>query len=565
MAITVPNSVKFTGSNVTTVTSGSITTVTGSTLVASSTADSGLTVNSPTDNKNGGDFGAAKANPTTGAIQLAAFVRENATGGSGHTCTITYSSATYPSATFSEARDAAAASYDSGSLASGTSGAGSPFARNSAGQAQAANAIFTFCGVDAGGTLTYSNSGYTVVQESDGNNFWTGAVGYQIVNQTTPVTSSWAVSPGASNGCTITFAIKESSAPSTFDVTETSAGTETQERTLAAGVDRAESSAGTTAQDRSIPLATDRAETSAGTEAEDRTVALTRAGTESSAGTDAEDRTLAVSAAAAESSAGTTAQERTAAFSTSASESSAGTTSQDFSAGSQNDAAESSAGTAAQDRSMAVNAAETESAAGTTAQDRTVAATGSVSESSAGTTAQDFTAGATFGTAESSAPSTAQDRTVDAGTWSVNESSGSSTAQTTDVPPVSTGQAALRRWLIQQYMQDEEARKKAKETPAEPAPQRKRPVLRLKKTTEPDYEARLDKAISLAQSLMVDQGADSVKAYGIIAQTTATKALVVKARQVLADASFAETHPTWRKLGQAEWDEDDLLLLAHVL
>lgn len=495
---------------------------------------------------------------------LRAYVLQNGNGGAGHTFTIAGAGGD-TTITVAEITGAEAASLDTD--ATNNNNAAEPTTVNTAGTLdQTANMVMSFVLPYMNGNLTYNcTTGYTVYQnEADNNNFWGQAAAYKVINSSAQQSATWDMTGNTGDAFVGIIVLKEA-ASSTFDRAETSAGTETQERTLAVGVDRAESSAGTTAQDRSIPLATARTETSAGTEAEDRTVALTRAGTESSAGTEAEDRTLALSAAAAESSAGTTAQDRTAAFSTSASESSAGTTSQDFSAGSQNDAAESSAGTAAQDRSMAVNAAETESAAGTTAQDRTVAATGSVSESSAGTTAQDFTAGATFGTAESSAPSTAQDRTVDAGTWSVNESSGSSTTQTTDVPPVSTGQAALRRWLIQQYMQDEEARKKAKETPVEPTPQRKRPVLRLKKTTEPDYEARLDKAISLAQSLMVDQGADSVKAYGIIAQTTATKALVVKARQVLADATFAEKHPTWRKLGQAEWDEDDLLLLAHVL
>ena len=211
MAITVPNHVKVTGSGVTSVTTSGVTTVSGSTFVASSTADAGITINSPTDNKNGGTFGTAKANPSIGSIQLAAVVRENGSGGSGHTCTSTYRSATYPVATFAEARGAATASYDSGSLASGTSSSGQPFARNSAGQAQAANAMFSFCGHDAGTSTTFSNTGWTIVQDGDGNNFWPGAGGYQIVNQTSAVTSSWGVAPGASNGTTITFAIKEAS------------------------------------------------------------------------------------------------------------------------------------------------------------------------------------------------------------------------------------------------------------------------------------------------------------------------------------------------------------------
>lgn len=220
MAITVPNVVKVTGSGVTTVTTSGVTTTTGSTFVAWSTADDGVTINAPSDSKSN-SYGTAKVTVSTGggSSKQTVYVKENGTGGASHTLTFTYASGTYPTVFFIECAGAATASYDSGSLTSGASGAGSPFNRNSGGQAQAANAILTFIATDAGGSLTYANSGYTVSSESDGNNYWTGAIGRQIVNTTSAVTSSWTVS--ASNGGTITFAIKEASGggPTTTDAT----------------------------------------------------------------------------------------------------------------------------------------------------------------------------------------------------------------------------------------------------------------------------------------------------------------------------------------------------------
>ena len=218
MAITVPNVVKVTGSGVTTVTTSGVTTTTGGTFVAWTTADDGVTINAPSDSKSN-SYGTAKVTVSTGGgtSKQTVYVKENGAGGAGHTLTFTYGSATYPTCFFIECAGAATASYDSGSLTSGASGAGSPFNRNSGGQAQAANAILTFIATDAGGTLTYANSGYTVSSEPDGNNYWTGAIGRQIVNTTSAVTSSWTV--GASNGGTITFAIKEGAGGTAYDLT----------------------------------------------------------------------------------------------------------------------------------------------------------------------------------------------------------------------------------------------------------------------------------------------------------------------------------------------------------
>lgn len=220
MAITVPNVVKVTGSGVTTVTTSGVTTTTGSTFIAWTTADDGVTINAPTDSKSN-SYGTAKVTVSTGGgtSKQTVYVKENGAGGSGHTLTFTFSSGTYPTCFFAEAAGAATASYDSGSLTSGASGAGSPFNRNSGGQAQAANAIFSFVATDAGGALTYTNSGYTVSEEGDANNYWTGAIGRQIVNTTSAVASSWVVAPGASNGGTVTFAIKEAVGGAAYELT----------------------------------------------------------------------------------------------------------------------------------------------------------------------------------------------------------------------------------------------------------------------------------------------------------------------------------------------------------
>lgn len=389
------------------------------------------------------------------------------------------------------------------------------------------------------------SSGYTDLDHSTNNSADAAYdFGYKILSATGSQQASWTWTGDAPFQGTIVI-LKGASAPSTFDRAESSAGTTAQERGIAAGVDRTESSAGTSAGDRTISLSTSAGESSAGTEAEDRSIALSRDRAESSAGTEAEDRSVSLSSAASESSAGTTAQERSVPVSGDVSESSAGTTAQDFSAGSTNPAAESSAGTTGQDRGVTLSAGST--------------------ESSAGTTSQDFTAGSTSSASESSAPDTTQDRAVNTGSWAVNESSSGSTSQTIP-PPAGMSQSAMRRWLIQQYTQEFEARQKAKKVEeAPPAEAKRRPVLKLKKVSEPDYEDRLSKAISMAQSLMVDHGADVAKVYAIIAETEATKSLVAKANAALTSAAEIEANTNQRKFEQAGWSEDDLILLAHIL
>lgn len=192
MAITVPNVVKVTGSGVTTVTSSGVATTTGSTFTVSSTADFGVTINTPTDSKSNvyGALGTSQVDDAN-SLRLSVFYKENGAGGAGHTATVTYSGSTYPTVYFTEVAGAAVASYDSGSLAAATDNNGTPHDVTSGTFAQANNAVLTWVACDGGGTRAYSCSGFTVTQETDGNNFWTGAFGYKLVTATTAQLASW--------------------------------------------------------------------------------------------------------------------------------------------------------------------------------------------------------------------------------------------------------------------------------------------------------------------------------------------------------------------------------------
>lgn len=202
--------VKITGSGVTSITSTGITTSGAPAITISSTADSGITINKPTDSKSN-DYGTAKANLTQGGTRLAVWEKDSAASGASHTFTVTYSGSTYPTAFAVVASGVDAAAYDSGSFNSGVSGAGNPFSRPTLGQAQALNGILTFIGTDAGSisSFTNSNAGFSVTQEIDTGNYWCGAVATQNVNTTAAVASGWSVNPGASNGITVSFALKE--------------------------------------------------------------------------------------------------------------------------------------------------------------------------------------------------------------------------------------------------------------------------------------------------------------------------------------------------------------------
>lgn len=208
--------VKVTGSGVTSITSSGITTSGAPAIAISSTADSGITINKPTDSKSN-DYGTAKANSSQGGTCLAVWEKDSAATGASHSFTITYSASTYPVAYAVVASGVSASAYDSGSFNVVTSGAGNPFSGPTLGQAQALNGILTFIGTDAGtiSGFTNSNSGFTVTQEIDTSNFWCGAVGTQNVNSTSAVSSGWTVSPGASNGIVVSFALKEAASGGT--------------------------------------------------------------------------------------------------------------------------------------------------------------------------------------------------------------------------------------------------------------------------------------------------------------------------------------------------------------
>lgn len=195
MAVSVPNVVKVTGSGVTSVATSGVTTTTGSTFTVSSTADAGVTINTPTDSKSNvyGALGTSQTDDTN-SFRLSVFYKENGAGGSSHTATVTYSASTYPTAYFSEVAGAATASYDSGSLAAATDNNGSPHDVTSGTFAQANNAVLSWIACDGGGTRAYSCSGFNVTQETDGGNYWTGAVGYKLVTATTAQLASWVES-----------------------------------------------------------------------------------------------------------------------------------------------------------------------------------------------------------------------------------------------------------------------------------------------------------------------------------------------------------------------------------
>jgi len=200
--------VKVTGSGVTGITSSGIATSGAPAISISSTADAGITINTPTDNKSNA-YGTAIADVTQGSTKLAVWEKDSAATGSGHTFSITYSGATYPVAYVVVANGADPAAFDAGSLNAGGSGAGNPFSRPTLGQAQALNGVLTFFGTDTGTISSFTNSGYTITGETDTSNFWCGAVGTQNVNTTAAVASAWSALPGASNGITVSFALKE--------------------------------------------------------------------------------------------------------------------------------------------------------------------------------------------------------------------------------------------------------------------------------------------------------------------------------------------------------------------
>jgi len=222
VAITVPNVVKVTGSGVTTVTTSGVTTTTGSTFTVSSTADFGVTINTPTDSKSNtyGALGTSQVDDTS-ALRMSVFYKENGTGGTGHTATVTYSGSTYPTVYFSEVSGAATASYDSGSLAAATDNNGSPHDVTSGTFAQANNAVLTWVACDGGGTRAYSCSGFTVSQETDGNNYWTGATGYKLVTATTAQLASWVDS--STRGLMKIVAFKEAAGGGPTTTTATAA------------------------------------------------------------------------------------------------------------------------------------------------------------------------------------------------------------------------------------------------------------------------------------------------------------------------------------------------------
>lgn len=218
MAITVPNVVKAVGSGVTSVTTSGVTTTNGSTFTISSTADFGVTINTPTDSKSNvyGIMGSSQTDDSN-AFRLSIFYKQNGVGGSSHTASVGYSAGTYPTAFFSEIAGAAASSFDSGSLVQTRDNDGTPHSVTSGTFAQANNAVLTWIGTDGGGTRNYTCSTFNVTQETDGNNYWTGAFGYKTVTATTAQTATWVET--ATRGLMTIVAIKEAAGGTAYNLT----------------------------------------------------------------------------------------------------------------------------------------------------------------------------------------------------------------------------------------------------------------------------------------------------------------------------------------------------------
>lgn len=204
-----------TTSNTVSTTGGSVTT--GDTLVAVVSFDPGTTISSISDTA-GNSYGTAKVS-RTGSGSLACYVVQNATGHASNVLTVNFSGTAYPVAHLIKVTGAATASYDSGSLVEASPTTAPPNSVTTPTLAQAASLIITATEMNAnGGTGTYSSSTATILsQEDDATQYWTSAVGYEIVASTSGVTETWSkggeTSPGGARAI-FAFALKEAAAGS---------------------------------------------------------------------------------------------------------------------------------------------------------------------------------------------------------------------------------------------------------------------------------------------------------------------------------------------------------------
>ena len=183
MAITFPNATKAVGSSVSSVTTSGVTTTTGSTFLISCSRGVGVTA-TPSDSK-GNTYTQIAALSNNSALTV--WYCSNGTGGAGHTATITLGAADYPVLHFVELAGAATASYDSGALATNNDAQ----TITSGTLAQADSAVVSWIASNSGGAQNYAATGYTVARETDGDNYWTSAVGYKAVSSTTAQGITW--------------------------------------------------------------------------------------------------------------------------------------------------------------------------------------------------------------------------------------------------------------------------------------------------------------------------------------------------------------------------------------
>jgi hypothetical protein len=219
-------------SGTTSLTTGSITTLSsGSTFVVSNNSEGGR-ANTPTDSKSNG-YTATRAEATSGSgggCRL--WYKENGTGGSSHTATVTYSGSSLPSITLTELTGVDPASFDSGS-ANGGNDNGSPYTITSGTLAQADSIVLCLLGSDTGsnpGTLAES-TGFTIYASGlNGAVYWVSGMAYKVVSATTALTPSWTA-VGASDCVLQIAAFKASSG----GVSHPSSGTPTAGSATVAG------------------------------------------------------------------------------------------------------------------------------------------------------------------------------------------------------------------------------------------------------------------------------------------------------------------------------------------
>lgn len=197
MAAVVANSAVGTGANVSSCTTAAITSsATGSTFLIGAAFDAGaLPASTATDSKGNTYTLVGQGGPVSGGTACFVLYKcENGVGGSGHTGTFHTNGTTFPAAFLIEVRDGGnVVSVDSGSLVTG-SDATSPYTITSGTFNAASTLALTFCAPDWSGspiTIAESTGWTSVIQQTDDNNFYGGAVFSKALSGTTALTPSF--------------------------------------------------------------------------------------------------------------------------------------------------------------------------------------------------------------------------------------------------------------------------------------------------------------------------------------------------------------------------------------